>query len=68
MCAPPPEPGVCFGDSIFLFSQVFNNPVSYNWQGPDSFTSTQSDTFIAIANHQAEGIYVLTIEDINGCK
>lgn len=37
-------------------------PYTYNWTGPNGFTSTSDDIF-----NLSDGIYTLTVTDFNGC-
>ena len=42
-------------------------PLSYFWQGPDGFSSTNEDINLQEANHFKNGIYKVTITDNYGC-
>lgn len=57
---------VSTGQSLSLTATYFTG-ATYNWTGPNGFSSTsQNDTIPAVTN-VAAGVYSVTITDINGC-
>ncbi|MBN1598681.1 MAG: gliding motility-associated C-terminal domain-containing protein, partial [Bacteroidales bacterium] len=59
---------VCQGDILNLFSMP-NGMVSYNWTGPDSYTSgLQNPTVSNNATTDMAGDYIVTVVDGNGCS
>jgi len=56
---------VCVGDSILL-SSTFVAGATYSWTGPNGFTSTLQNPFIASAVLANGGAYTVTIN--NGCN
>lgn len=66
----PPSNGsnspICEGDTLFLFSTDAQNAI-YFWEGPDSFYSNLSNSFIVNANQINSGIYLFYIV-ANGCR
>ncbi|RYU95892.1 SprB repeat-containing protein [Emticicia agri] len=59
----------CSGNTLNLTSTVTGgmSPYTYNWQGPNSFSSTLQNPAINNATPVAQGIYTLTITDTNSC-
>jgi gliding motility-associated-like protein len=57
---------ICEGGDITL-SENGGDAVSWNWSGPDGFTSSAQDTLITAATSSANGTYTLEISDVNGC-
>jgi hypothetical protein len=57
---------VCAGDNILLNSASSTSGVSYNWTGPNSFTSTIQNPPIASATQLMAGTYSVTASQ-NGC-
>ncbi len=57
---------VCAGSTINLQSPIVPN-ATYNWSGPNGFTSTQQNPNIANVTTAASGTYSLFIT-INGCN
>ncbi len=53
---------VCKGDTIFL-TETGDSAVTWNWEGPDAFTSTGQSPFIANADTNNAGMYYVTITD-----
>ena len=41
--------------------------ISWNWEGPDSFSSSDQNPIIASATIDASGVYYVTVTDDNGC-
>ena len=65
--APLPTSNVpCEGDTLNLFNNAPGN--TYNWDGPVSFLSTDSDPFVANASQSIAGTYNLTVTDANNCS
>ncbi len=56
---------VCNGDTLFLDGSEQTN-ATYSWVGPNGFTSSSSDTFIANGTSANTGFYGYTITK-NGC-
>jgi gliding motility-associated-like protein len=57
---------VCEGEDISL-TETGGYAVSWDWEGPDSFTSTDNNPVISGATTAAAGSYSVTITDGNGC-
>ncbi len=55
---------VCPGDSIWLSTPIIPNG-TYNWSGPNGFTSNQNPVIIANADTTDSGIYILSVSDNN---
>jgi hypothetical protein len=55
----------CEGDSIFLTGA---GGVTYEWTGPNSFTSSDEDPTIPYASVDENGYFQLTITDANACQ
>ncbi len=60
------ETTICAGENIGL-SEVQGDAVSWNWTGPNSFSSTLQNPTITSATILASGTYTVTITDANGC-
>ncbi|MFW5805167.1 MAG: FISUMP domain-containing protein, partial [Bacteroidales bacterium] len=58
---------VCEGDDINL-SESGGDATSWNWDGPDNFSSNSQDTTISSATTAADGTYTVTVTDGNGCS
>ncbi|MCD6418988.1 PKD domain-containing protein [bacterium] len=56
----------CVGDTIYLYGEP-DGMTSYNWTGPNGFTSTLQNPIIPYADTLYSGIFTLTITDTNGC-
>jgi len=56
---------VCVGQNA-LFTGL--NGVNYFWKGPNNFTSNVASPQIINVQPQSNGLYTLTISDMNGCK
>lgn len=63
--SPTATVNVCEGDTIFL-DAIFNPSVTYNWSGPNGFTSNIRNPFIAGATGLNSGWYKLT-SSYSGC-
>jgi len=60
--------GLCFADSLKLFSNINNPNISeFNWTGPNNFISNDKDPILTNINNQNAGIYNLTIINNEGC-
>jgi len=63
---------VCEGDNIDLIAYhqpgTGNGTITYEWQGPDSFTSNQPGVFINQAGTNHAGDYIVSISDTNNCR
>ncbi|HET6244532.1 MAG: gliding motility-associated C-terminal domain-containing protein [Bacteroidetes bacterium] len=57
---------VCIGESINLSTDLVSD-VTYNWTGPNGFSSTEQNPVVQPASLNEAGDYFLTITDINGC-
>ncbi len=57
---------VCEGDTLRLNSTASSTGVTYTWSGPNNFTSTAQNSFIAKCTMAAGGWYKMTV-DLNGC-
>jgi hypothetical protein len=56
----------CTGNSINLYGS--SNAITYNWFGPNSFTSSVQNPILLNAQSNASGIYTLTVFDVNNCS
>lgn len=57
----------CLGDNLVLkIAAPSSATTSYNWQGPNGFTSTDSVPTLPLTNYNQAGIYKLVITQ-NGC-
>ena len=52
----------------FNSNPVGATPFTYTWTGPNNFVSTQEDPIIPDVNEEANGSYVLSVVDDNGCE
>lgn len=57
----------CRGDSIFIFTDSIPN-ISFQWNGPDGFSSNSVNNLILNTNTNNSGVYSLTVTDSNGCS
>ncbi|MDD3876449.1 MAG: choice-of-anchor L domain-containing protein [Bacteroidales bacterium] len=55
---------ICEGNSLNLH---VNTGTSWNWSGPDNFSSTLQNPIINSTNLSAAGTYSVTVTDANGC-
>ncbi len=65
-----PDPAtVCRGSTVTLTANVAGglSPYSYNWTGPNDFTSTSNPVIIPNASPSNAGTYQVTVTDFNGC-
>ncbi|MCS6905702.1 MAG: fibronectin type III domain-containing protein [Bacteroidia bacterium] len=60
--SPTSNSPVCEGRTLILSAPLLSG-VTYQWQGPSGFTSTQANPIISIASTANTGIYSLTITD-----
>ncbi|MCO5258527.1 MAG: gliding motility-associated C-terminal domain-containing protein [Crocinitomicaceae bacterium] len=58
--ASSPKPTLCAGETINLSS---SGGTSYNWTGPNSFTSTQQNPVISNATTAMSGTYTVTVSN-----
>ncbi len=56
----PNPPGICQGDTLFLYSSDSTASVGYSWVGPNTFSSTLQNPFIAPVTPAATGVYTVT--------
>lgn len=64
----PASGAVCEGTSFTLnVTTNASSPVSYQWSGPDGFTSTQKSPTISNPGTSKSGIYIISVTDGNGC-
>jgi len=57
---------ICVGDNLNLFENG-GEATSWSWDGPNSFVSSDQNPVIPAASILADGIYSVTVTDINGC-
>ncbi len=57
---------LCYGDTLNLATST--NASIYSWTGPNGFISDLQNPGINDVSDNMEGIYILTITDINGCS
>ena len=57
----------CYGESIFLFEESTVG-VTWNWTGPNGFTSNDQDPVINGAADAMAGTYTVTITNEQGCQ
>ncbi|MGK0391061.1 MAG: gliding motility-associated-like protein, partial [Maribacter sp.] len=55
---------VCVNETIILNA---DGGVSYEWEGPDSFSSTDQSPSIPLVALNNGGVYTVTVTDANGC-
>lgn len=58
------NPTVCLGQSINLTA---NGGATYNWSGPNSFTSAQQNPVILNSTSQMSGVYTVTVTSAQNC-
>jgi len=58
---------VCMGGTLVLTGWP-NNMKSYDWSGPDGFTSSLQNPFIDNVTAKNEGVYTLTVTDNKGIQ
>jgi gliding motility-associated-like protein len=58
------HPTVCVGSTIPLTS---SGGSTYNWSGPGGFTSGAQNPTIANSTTGMQGVYTVTVTDVNGC-
>ncbi len=58
---------VCEGKTINLFGGS-DGMISYNWSGPEGFTSSIQNPTLSDIPSSGAGTYTLLIEDANGCQ
>ncbi len=69
----PPKPSItannslCSGDTLSL-TGIPNGMASYNWTGPNGFSSSYQNNIITNVSTAASGIYTLVVTDNNGCQ
>lgn len=56
---------ICEGDTLFLVSDA-NEGLDFYWEGPNEFSSSDPNPFVANANSNDSGQYRLRVSD-NGC-
>ena len=60
---------LCGGDNLTLNNNVAGaGPLSYEWSGPNGFTSEESNPIIDNVNIDDSGIYTLVVETLSGCR
>jgi hypothetical protein len=57
---------VCAGDTLHVSIGTSTAGVNYNWAGPNSFTATTQNTYVANSTTAATGWYKATL-NLNGC-
>jgi gliding motility-associated-like protein len=63
--------GACVNQALQLFANPLNDPnqtFSYQWQGPNLFSSAIQNPMIPLATTANEGTYTVTATNINGCS
>ncbi len=58
---------VCYGEDINLTSSP-DNMQTYEWTGPNSYTSIYQNPIIDSASNSKAGTYTVIVTDANGCK
>ncbi len=69
--APSYFSGACVNQNLQLFANPTNDPnqtFSYQWSGPNQFSSQQANPTIPLASSANEGTYTVTATNINGCS
>ncbi len=61
--------GLCFADTLRLFSNIEDTVaiLSYEWSGPNNYTSAVRDPVLTNINTTFSGNYTLTVTGVNGC-
>ncbi len=63
--------GICEGDTLKLFANVpeasVQNAYSYQWNGPQNFSSNLENPIIVDPDPSYSGTYTLEVEGFNGC-
>ncbi|MDD3741845.1 MAG: immunoglobulin domain-containing protein, partial [Bacteroidales bacterium] len=57
---------ICEGEDLLL-TETGGDAVSWSWEGPDSFTSTDQNPVISPAGIAANGFYSVTVTNAHGC-
>ncbi len=57
----PGPPSICQGDTLFLYASDSTAGVSFTWTGPDLYTTTVQNPFIAPVTPAATGQYTITV-------
>ncbi len=57
----PGPPSICQGDTLFLYSSDSTAGVTFTWTGPDLYTTTVQNPFIAPVTPAATGQYTITV-------
>jgi len=55
---------LCINNTLELYVTA---AVSYNWSGPNAFTSTSQNPVLPLVTLAENGTYTVTVTDINGC-
>ncbi|MCP9763872.1 SdrD B-like domain-containing protein, partial [Lacihabitans soyangensis] len=58
---------ICQTETLNLVSGTWTNASSYNWAGPNSFSSTAQNPTITNTSLAAAGMYTLTVTSASGC-
>lgn len=59
---------VCVADTLRLYSSNSTTGAAYSWVGPNSFTSSVQNPYIANSTMAAAGDYIATVSLSNGCS
>ena len=60
--------GLCFADSLKLFANNSNNNiVSFNWTGPNNYSSSDQNPILTNISNQNAGVYNLVVVNSEGC-
>ena len=57
----------CQGESVYLTANTQTLNATYQWTGPNNFTSNEQNPIIEQAGVSASGIYQVTVISANGC-
>ncbi len=57
----------CAGDTLYINIGTSTTGVTYSWAGPNSFSASTQNTYIANSTTAASGWYIATV-DLNGCS
>ncbi|MBN8701932.1 MAG: choice-of-anchor L domain-containing protein [Bacteroidetes bacterium] len=60
------DTAVCSGNTVLLTANLLSN-TTYNWVGPNGFTSSLQQNIFTNISTSASGVYTLTVADANNC-
>ena len=58
---------ICSGDTLFLTTGGVSGVNSYVWSGPNGYSATDQNPFLAQATNVYSGLYTVAVRDVNGC-